>query len=83
MFNVHKKNFVLLVKSDQQNEQLQVELDLIEQLVRPFMRLDAVENYVEIADLNVSQLISKGSQLKNALSNYSPDKAFVFLIGKN
>ena len=83
MFNIHKKNFLLVVKSHQDEQELQTEVKLLEQILPKATRLDAMSICTEVADLNRYRLIGHPEKVKQALLNFTPDKAFVFLIGKN
>jgi len=83
MFNIHNKNFLLVVKSHHDEQDLQTEVKLLEQLLPKATRLEAVARCTEIADLNRYRLISHPEKVKQALLKFSPDKAFVFLICKN
>jgi hypothetical protein len=83
MFNIHNKSFLLVIKSHQDEQELQTEVKLLEQLLPKATRLEAIAQCTEIADLNRYRLISKSDKVQQSLRSFSPDKAFVFLICRN
>jgi hypothetical protein len=83
MYNVHIKNFLVVLKPNQDEKELQTEMKLLEALLPKATGLSAVAHCTEIADLNKYQLISSPKKVMQSLLNYSPNKAFVFLICSN
>jgi hypothetical protein len=83
MFNIHKKNYLLVVKSHQDEQELQTEVKLLEQILPKATRLDFIAKCTEIADLNRYRLISHPAKVQQSILTHSPNKAFVFLICRN
>ncbi len=83
MYNVHIKNYLLVVKPNQDEKVVQTEMKLLEELLPKATGLNAIAHCTEIADLNRYQLISSPKKVMQSLLNYSPNKAFVFLICSN
>lgn len=83
MFNIHKKNYLLVVKSHQDEQDLNAEVKLLESLLFKATSLEAVSLCTEIADLNKYKHITSPEKVKMSLLNFSSEKVYVFKICKN